>query len=334
MPRGRVDLPAILWGITVACAVAAAPTARAEGDVWAVLALETRSISNADAEAFRTLLTARLGDETGVAFIQPEMSCGGSECAREVGAKLGAGRVVFGRLLALGTKVIANAYVVDVASGQVVQRAEMTVDRVEDLDQAATRIAAALAHGTSPGAEARFGNITAHEAQPPRRREGVRGVGVYLGGAFPVGTVMSSAPGVQVGLSYWFETERLAIEPRLGLRFSADGPGWVVFPMDIGAYYLLSTGDFAPFVGGGLGIHYAHERRPETLRVGSALTATNTEVREDGGWGLGLFGRAGLLLLRTYSVRLIASVEYGTTMVDLNGNGFAHGLDLKLGVIF
>lgn len=320
--------------LALAAATITAPAARADGAVWAVLALETQSVSPADAEAFRTLLTARLGDETGVAFIQPEMSCGGSECARDVGAKLGADRVVFGRLLGLGTKIIANAYVVDVPSGQVVQRAEMTVDRVEDLDQAATRIAAALAHGTSPRAEARLGNITAHEAQAPRRREGVRGVGVYLGGAFPVGTVMGSNPGVQLGLSYWFETARLAIEPRLGLRFSADGPGWVVFPVDIGAYYLLSTGDFAPFVGGGLGIHYAHERRSETIRLGSALTATNTEVREDDGWGLGLFARAGVLLLRTYSVRLIASVEYGTTMVDLNGNGFAHGLDLKLGVIF
>ncbi len=55
---------------------------------------------------------------------------------------------------------------------------------------------------------------------------------------------------------------------------------------------------------------------------------------QDDGWGVGLFGRVGLILFRTYAVRVTMSVDYDVTFVDLSGRGYLQAVTFGAGVLF
>ena len=54
---------------------------------------------------------------------------------------------------------------------------------------------------------------------------------------------------------------------------------------------------------------------------------------DDSGWGFGAFGRAGLVFIRSLRRRLILSLEYNATLVELNGFRNPTALTLGLGVV-
>lgn len=318
-------LTALLLGATPAAA-----------ETWALLDLGTRGVDETSAATFRDLLQGELGDVIAATFVQPSTSCDGSECAADVGAEVGADYAVFGSLSALGAKIIVNLYTVDVRSGEVTTRHKMTVDRVEDLDAVATRIAKAIAGGRSVEETAALGSITHEEAKPDLRREGQSGVGLWLGGVLPVGEAFSGGAGINIDLSYWFETRHFAIEPRIGFRFAADpeeGQSWFELPMDVGLFYIPMLGDFTPFFGGGMGVRYVDESRFIDETTGTTIPVSSRGTVDDSGWGFGLYGKVGVLALRTYAVRVAVAIEYGAAFVDLHGRTPNH-LNFTVGVFF
>lgn len=170
---------------------------------------------------------------------------------------------------------------------------------------------------------------------PPARPPSLVGIGLRVGAIIPVGEGYAGAPGggLLLDLSYWYEARYFAIEGRLGIRFDlVRGPSsYVELPIDVAGYVLLGGRGVAVFAGGGLGPRHLWETRGEV--VGAVLPST-TE-RSDSGWGLGLFGRVGLLVGRGSRARLCVSVEYNvTTLVELNGHRYPSALTTGAGVIF
>jgi hypothetical protein len=316
--------------------VAMATDAHAQGQ-WTILPLNERGVDEGVAQTFRDLLQGELSARSGASFAVVDTECQDVPCARKVGADTGSDVVVMGSLNALGKKIIVSVTVVEVGSGEVASNQKITVDKVEDLDQASVRIAEAIMAGTTTKETAKLGTITANEVAPARRREGQSGLGLRLGGLAPLTDGFADgAPGVVIDFSYWYETNSFAIEPRFGLRFAADSDNGSFFdmPVDVGAYYILTESDFAPFIGGGAGLRFMREERSERVSLGSVISMTNEKISEDEQFGFSTFARAGLLLFRTYTMRLAVSIDYNIAFVKLNGAANPQSLTTGIAVYF
>jgi len=295
--------------------------AHAQADNWAMLPMVARNTDPQSAAIFLDLLQNELSSRTAASFTAGARPCADVPCAVRAGQQLGADRAVFGSISQLGTDLIVTVTVVDVGRQAVDSSQKITVDRLEDLDAAAERIAAAIVAGSSTEETAQLGNITAAEVAPERRREGLGGLGLRVGGLMPIRDGYADGlPGVLVDVSYWYETAQFAIEPRIGVRFDASGQAgsYVDIPIDLGAYYIAGKSDLALFVGGGAGLRYLADERYRTYSTGSVIVASHTALNNDSAFGLGAFGRVGALLFRTYSLRVALTVDYNITFVDIN----------------
>lgn len=324
--------------LLIALAAPLAPLAASAADTWTVLPFKTRGLEDpAAAETFRELFKNELGARNGVAFAESEQVCADAPCAQAAGAAVQARVAVYGHLSTLGTKIIVTVTVVDVATGQPTASQRMTVDRVEDLEAASVRMASAIVEGKNTEQTAELGAITQNESQPDKRREGASGMGLRLGGVSPIGDAWKAGFGIFLDLSYWYEARNFAIEPRVGFYGNAsdsEGDDYFSMPIDIGAYYILGREDFAPFIGGGGGIHYVRETRVRKTVVGTVTPETSQKSVEESAWGAGAFGRAGVMLFRTYTVRMNLAVEYQATFVDLHDAGAAQNITFGVGVVF
>lgn len=313
-------------------------SASAQSGDWTVMPMTSRGVEPSTAEIFRDLLQGELSARNGAAFKRGGEGCADVPCAVAEGQKLDVGVAVFGALNALGEKIIVTVTVVDVASGQVVSNQKIKVNQIEDLDAAAERIASAIVGGTDTDETAALGNITEQEVKPARRREGQRGFGLRVGGLVPLSDgYADGVGGVLIDTSYWYETNQFAIEPRIGFRFAAaedERGSYLEIPMDLGAYYLLTRSDFAPFIGGGAGLRYISETRSDVVTTGTVIVTESRRELEDSVFGFGAFARAGLLLFRTYTLRVAVTADYNITFAELNGVSNPQSFTMGLGVYF
>lgn len=316
----------------------ALPPLTAHADTWVITRLKNRGVEMGAVATFSDLLQTELGQRTGVGFATTAHACGDVPCAVSVGDQLGAEVAVFGAVATLGRKIVVTVTVVECHDAQVISNQRMTVDNVEDLDAVASRMAEAIVTGQMTEDTAQLGSITRHERTPPRRRAGDSGLGLRVAGVLGLGDSLGGdLMGVGLEVSYWFETLHFAIEPRLAAHFSTavgEERSFFEVPIDLGAYYIFGLGDFTPFVGGGVGVHYVTETRPIRRTDGAVLIATSVDEVDDSGWGFHAFARLGMLLMRTYDVRVKFSVEYGATFIELNRVSPVQSLTFGAGVIF
>ncbi len=306
---------------------------------WVVLTFDGPKDLAEERRTFRVLFDNALRDEgqrvraTGGSAI-----CGDAACALGAAQAIGVDRAVGGSIGRFGSKLMVTAFLVDAGRERQMQSRQITVDRLEDLDVAAVRLAAALVGDCSADSTVELGNITALETEPDRRRRGTGGLSLLLGAMFPLSETYGGASGgLGVDLGYWFETRHFAIEPTLGFRVSTDAGGERRFyevPIDIGGYFIAGRGDVSAFLGGGGGLRYIWVREPGTVRVGSVIQTQHQGELTDDRAGAGVFGRAGLLFLRTYRVRLSVSARYEVTFIELNGGAFPQALSAQLAVHF
>jgi hypothetical protein len=90
----------------------------------------------------------------------------------------------------------------------------------------------------------------------------------------------------------------------------------------------------SPFVGGSIGASYVSETLRREVTLGTAISAWSTTLVTDEGWGVGLFGKAGLMFMRGWAARLLLAAEVGTTLNGLHGRGYPLHLNVQLGVMF
>ena len=158
-----------------------------------------------------------------------------------------------------------------------------------------------------------------------------------MGGVIPIAESHGEAGfGMLFDFTFWYEAPHFAIEPRIGVKFSAEERNdsrFVQVPFDVGAYYILGLGDAAFFVGGGGGGRWTWEKRRETIDTGDFLGASGSKMVEDNAWGFGLFARVGGLFFRTYSVRMTVSLSYDVTFAEVNRR-YPQSVNFAIGIIF
>jgi hypothetical protein len=300
-------------------AVAAAPT-------WGVVPFEAPDPLREDVDTLRLMLVTEL-EGRGVNVDRSSASldaCGEPACAAEAARTLGVARAVGATVSRFGEKVLVAAVFVTPEGDSESRR--IVVDRVEDFDVAARRLAAALLQDQPVDKTAKLGDITALETERERRRRGLGGLTLGVGGVVPIdGTYAGNAAGLALQLGYWFEAKHFAVETSLGFRFSTDPGGDREFydvPLYLGGYWIPGLGDFTPFLGGGLGLRYLYEERPGTVRVGEVIVTEHQGELSDDGFAPAAFAKAGVLILRTYRVRASVSVAYEVAFRDLNDGGY------------
>ncbi|MBI3072621.1 MAG: hypothetical protein HYY84_10955 [Deltaproteobacteria bacterium] len=315
------------------------PSTVIAADKWVVLRFNrVGSAANSDlADTFQDLLAGEIRRHvTPNADRLTSTRCETIACAKKIGRASAARFALFGSLSRLGSKVIVQSTLVDVDSGAATASQKMSVTRVEELDAAATRMALAYARGTSTDDTAELGLVTSGEAKPEKRREGARGFALKIGGAIASPEPGSALGGLLFDASYWFEAASFSIEPRIGIRFSpkSSGSRFVTLPIEVGANYIFSRSNVAPFLGFGAGLHFMWESRETTLTTGNVLATTTTKLLEDQAWAFGISGRAGILFFRTYAMRMLVTAEYSLSFTTLNGMKNPQALTLGVGVIF
>ncbi len=325
----------ITFAIVLLASLAVTTAAAAQG-TWTITQFGG-SVDDDTVRTFTQLLKTELSSRTGDGFNKVDTVCEDVACARAAGTK--GSVVLYGDLGTLGSKIVVSVTLVDVDSGKVINTQRMAVDRLEDLDSVAERMAEAFVRGASTDETAELGNITAEEAKPARRRDAEHSLGLRLGGIVPLGDAgfAGQGGGVAIDLSYWYEASNFAIAPRLGFRFSADPDDenrFFELPFDIGAYYIIGQADFAPFVGGGAGLRYMSQRVEEGQQVGGIIAATHTSTVSDTAFGFGTFGRVGILLGRTYTVRVAVTADYNIAFLELNGETNPQSFTAGVSVFF
>jgi len=299
---------------------------------WVMLDFQSRQVAPDDAAMFRDLLQTELSKAMGVQFSRSEVACTDALCAAGVAKTVGASSAVYGSVGRLGERVIVTVELVD-ADGSLRRSERMGVSQIEELETVATRIAAAFASNQDVSKTAQLGTVTTDEVAPPKRRQGFGGLALGVGALIPATGYANVPLGMAIDLAYWYEATHFAIGPRLGIRFHANPKAddhFIEVPFDLGAYFVFGQGDFAPFIGGGAGIRYISDTRRAVITTGSVITTTHEADFDEQVWALGTYARAGVLLFRTYTVRVSLSVDYNVAFATIHGESMPQSFTAML----
>jgi hypothetical protein len=306
-----------------------------------VLPLRTFGVSDTTAAVVTDLLRGAL-EARGVAVVAAsrqgadlagtEAACEDADCATAAARRHGASRVVYGSLSRLGNKIIVGIRALRPGDATPDYADQIAANSEEDLDAVVRRIADTLAAGRPNADQVKLDTVTEAETLEPRRRASRTGAGLRAGFLFPVADSYGGLDRLtSVRLAFKYETPSVLIEttPVLGFAWRGDTVEWTM--LDVFAARILGAGDFAPYVGVGLGVHSLRlEKAVSSYTVGGTVytlggTQSENTLTADAG--------VGLLALRTYDFLVVLDLRYHYVFSDfgnLGGDG-AHGIAITFG---
>ncbi len=200
---------------------------------------------------------------------------------------------------------------------------QSTASSVEELDTVAARLATVLVTGNDGEMSTQLGEVTDDVAAVDNRIGLQTGLMLRMGAHTPIGQALNDAligPGIELG--YWGEARKFAVEARTGARWASnresdDLGGLFLWNVDLGGVWLPSLGNISPMAGGGVGLRYAAAPRETTEVTGDIILVTQERRVTDSGFGMGAWVRAGVLLLRTYDVRLSLHADFELNVMNM-----------------
>lgn len=328
---------AVVALLALALPVAGVSAQATAGQKWGLGTFSNRGVDPNTIATFRDLLRDEIRSRTGVNFIDIPGACEEVECVRAAAGGTGASVVLHASVGQLGQKLVISVNTADVQTGASKFSERMTAAGPEELDVIAMRMAEAMARGTGTDETAELGMITEPEAAEPLRREGRFAGTLTLQGILPTKGFAREVGGGGVELGLWFETLDIAIEPRIGVRSDLGDPARDYFhvPIELGASYLFSRGDYSPMLGLGAGLHFVWESEDVVETVGQHLLTTSETVIEDELLLFAIYARAGIMMLRTYNGSVVLSVDYaigfGEFQERSNEQAFRFNIQMVIG---
>ena len=199
----------------------------------------------------------------------------------------------------------------------------MTVETVEDLEPVTQRMAEVLISRTAPEFAASVDDVTEREKTFERaKRKTPYSMGVGVGYLIPVNGgfnyLKEDANNPNAGYTRTDYAALLRLswvnswEFRRDIHLDLEGVWTEARSLggDLNLAYLMGGGDFAPFFGGGLGLHYVRGDEDPAL--------SNRR-----NFGPALNGQAGLILFRTYGLNFKVRGQYLTVFNADRDQGFA-----------
>ncbi|MFH1313738.1 MAG: hypothetical protein ABIJ00_11010 [Candidatus Eisenbacteria bacterium] len=277
------------------------PSALAAKDAIAVLPLETVGVDVESAETAYMLLLQEI-TKAGKYDVIPEDlvrntmgfdACQDPVCALAIGKKLDSQLVAYGSLNRLGSKILVNYSLLNVAEDEVVVADVMTSLTVEDLDTVMKRVASSIVNQKPAEKAVEVGTITAQESMTPASRQALVTSGIAFGYLYPQNGYESREIFAMDFVSH-YEGKDFNVTALFGVRKGV--------ALNIGMSYLFTRTDLCPYLGGGFGFHWvAHE------------DVFDSDKRADGFEAL---ARCGLMGFRTYNFRVMINLDYSFTFND------------------
>jgi hypothetical protein len=181
------------------------------------------------------------------------------------------------------------------------------VTDLREVRVAGPRLADALTTRRSMEDTRTVDNVLAAESPSRRTQRGaitIEGGAIGLG-AFTLGTGASA--GGSLGVGYRASNVRVGLEGRLA-GIGGGGDKLVYGSVDVGGRVYFSSGDFAPFLGAGLGGSHA-----------TVLRGADAPSGDLKGSGVIMFAQVGAEMLRTHHVALTASLRIDAPIYALEG---------------
>jgi hypothetical protein len=271
-------------------------------DNIAILPLYSNGIDPVYIETAESILRVEIGKLSSKEIISTrrvneilgEDECIESECAIEIGKEINASEVLGCRLSALGEKIIAQYFLVDVATEREVLVDQITSTNIEELETVMKRIAKSVVDIEPADKNVEVGTILEGESEEPLRRSSRKNVGLSFGYLYPQNGYDESSRYFVVDMHLDYEMEEFAAGMLLGIR---DG-----FAVNLYGSYLFTKTDFCPYVGGAFGFHWVlHD------------DIFSDDRRTD---GFELTANTGIRILHTYNFQIIVNLEYNYTLND------------------
>lgn len=285
---------------------------------------DPETIDAGSQRTFLTLLRSEVRSDGGM--LETEMPDDPSACDTMVDMAIGR----------LGQRIFVSLEWDGMSSGAT----QSTASSVEELDTVAARLATVLVTGNDGEMSNQLGEITEDVAAVDNRIGLESGWLLRLGAHVPLGQAFNDAsagPALEVG--YWGEARTFAFEARTGARWAtnreSDGLGSVgMWNVDLGGIWLPSMGNVSPMAGGGVGLRYVAAPRVQTEVTGDIVLVTQEQRVTDSAFGMGAWVRAGVLLLRTYNVRISLHADFELNVMNLGGQTVHPGVMTALSMYF
>ena len=331
------------WAFALgAIVVAGVPALAVSAPQTLVLPLRTIGVSDTTAAVVGDLLQGELEGHGVTVFPanrlaadtpRGESACDDVACAGAAAENYEVSQVVYGSLSRLGYKIILRIRALRAGEAAPYYTDQLTSTTEEDLDAVVRRVADGIAAGRPNAERATVETVTEQETLEPRRRASRTGIGVRAGFIFPVADSYAGLDRLtSARLAFKYETRDYFIDttPVLGFSWRSDSVEWTIF--DLFAARIFGVGDFAPYLGAGVGVHSLHlekpipaETYPPYYYYDSSISQQETTLAVDLGFGL--------LALRTYDLSIVLDVRYHIVVADfdkLGGKG-AHGVSIMFG---
>lgn len=251
--------------------------------------------------------------------------CFDASCAAGIAREEGFEWAVTGSITRLGSKIIVRVELVEAESGAIRFSTDGSSLTENDLDTVLKRLARSLSSGRDMESTAEVGMITASEYEGARRRESYSSKSLDVGFLWPQGGSWAGVDRLTaINLAYQYDTPEFFLLGRSGIRWGGDldeedsrGIGIDLLDVKIGRYF--SRGDFAPFLSGGVGVHWAWVKQRIDLEGGGIYDGS------DSGTNLALMAGIGLTAFRTYDFQAQFEIEYVYMMEKLEYGGYPRG---------
>jgi hypothetical protein len=264
---------------------------------------------------------------------------------KEKSALLKAKFAVTGRITQLGTKIILSVSLIDARNKVAIFTDKLTSSTVEDLEIVIKRLSDAVCTMEKAKTKVTVETITKEEAKPKLRRQSYHTWTLLLGYLIPMGASygkevengyyveelggdVSSMPGY--GFAWLYETTYHMAEVVVRVH---GRKGSSHFSVAFCGYKFLSIEDFAPYIGGGLGMGGGGKVTGIELEDSWVDSQGDTHrvyrAKERGFDGLMAEIGGGFMLFRTYDFHFILNLKYNIIFADEIISGFILNLGIS-----
>jgi len=251
----------------------------------------------------------------------PGTFCYNVLAAADSAQRYGAPQALIGNIMAIGGKQFLTYQLVDATSGTVLLADKLDLPPMDEFPMMAERIASSVV-GRKPYLETIEPEkvlATEVDARIKHPRKPYAGVFLTAGYLYHLKQRPHPAPYTDyfstrlfnLNMAVSFETQQMLTMLQMGLIRGIHSESDITF--DLMNNYVVGSGDFAPFFGGGIGV----------------TRFTWEEGKND---GLSLSAGLGVLGLRTYYFRLITAAYFNYTIVASENWGQVPGLKVMFGV--
>jgi len=234
-----------------------------------------------------------------------EEQCTDEECAKLIGEKLEAERVLLSKLNPLGEKIIVQYILVETSTGKNLLSEQTTALSLEDLEPVMNRVAISVSKLAPFNANQEVGNITEKESLESLRRASRFNFGVGFGYLFPQEGYDSDKKSFTLNGYFDYEIQDYAVGLMLGARKG--------FAINLYGNYLFTKTDLCPYLGGALGFHWVANHENHYI-IDPYYDSYNSTEKESDGVELGF--EAGIRIFHTYNVQFFIKCEYIMTFND------------------